>query len=265
MAILHITFSLSTRGSLKQAIRQNHLQREESVICVNDIFSIGPLTTVEERQDWLNTNILKDEDERELFMDIQKEWKKKIESIPCDVDVWIWYGQNAHEQIGLRYVMSEFKNKCCMLFGIDTAAGLKRMEPLLEIRETGELSASYLMKLRTDAKRFSVEECNGFAKEWDELKQNQSTLRLWENGIVHTEESVFDALILGSAKRVFEQQGEEWLLPLHVIEEVNSYLTDYVSDAFIEKRIFELANEGYFELNGDITDVYSYKLKYSKK
>lgn len=50
MAILHITFSLSTQGSIKHAIRQNHLQREESVICINDNFSIGPLTSMEERK-----------------------------------------------------------------------------------------------------------------------------------------------------------------------------------------------------------------------
>ncbi len=50
MAILHITFSLSTQGSIKHAIRQNHLQRDESVICVNDVFSIGPLTDFEERK-----------------------------------------------------------------------------------------------------------------------------------------------------------------------------------------------------------------------
>ncbi len=50
MAILHITFSLSTQGSIKHAIRQNHLQREESVICINDVFSIGPLNNLEERK-----------------------------------------------------------------------------------------------------------------------------------------------------------------------------------------------------------------------
>lgn len=53
MAILHITFSLSTQGSIKHAIRQNHLQREESVICINDVFSIGPLNNLEERKNWL--------------------------------------------------------------------------------------------------------------------------------------------------------------------------------------------------------------------
>ena len=49
MAILHITFSLSTQGSIKHAIRQNHLQRDESVRRIDDLFSIGPLSSLEER------------------------------------------------------------------------------------------------------------------------------------------------------------------------------------------------------------------------
>ncbi|MGA3677103.1 hypothetical protein [Lysinibacillus agricola] len=39
MAILHITFSLSTQGAIKNVIRQNHLQRDESVLGIDDIFS----------------------------------------------------------------------------------------------------------------------------------------------------------------------------------------------------------------------------------
>jgi len=66
MAILHITFSLSTQGSIKHAIRQHHLQRDESVLCVNDVFSIGPLTSLESRKNWLDTNIFRDIEERQL-------------------------------------------------------------------------------------------------------------------------------------------------------------------------------------------------------
>ena len=265
MAILHITFSLSTQGSLKQAIRQKKLQREESVICVNDIFSIGPLAHLEERQKWLHTYILKDEDERELFKDMHKDWQNKIKGVPCDVDVWVWYSQNAHEEIGLRFVMNELANKCSMVFGIDATEGLKRIQPNCKIRHTGELPANSLMKLRADAKRFSVEEGNKLAKEWQALQQNPSTLRIWENGIVHVEENTFDEVILNGAKRVHESEGNEWLLPARVIGEAVGHLFDYVEDAFIEKRIFALAKQGQFEIDGDPTDMYSYKLKYNGK
>lgn len=262
MAILHITFSLSTQGSLKQAIRQKKLQREESVICVNDIFSIGPLANLEERQKWLHTHILKDEDERELVEDMQKDWQNKIKGVPCDVDIWIWYSQNAHEEIGLRFVMSEFSNKCSMVFGIDATENLKRLQPNSTIRHTGELPANSLMKLRADAKRFSVEEEQRLAKEWHALQQNPSTLRIWENGIAHVEENTFDEVIIDGAKRVHESEGYEWLLPARVIGEAVGHLDDYVGDAFIEKRIFALATQGKFEIDGETTDMYSYKVKY---
>ena len=263
MAILHITFSLSTQGSLKRAIRQHQLQREESVICINDFFSVGPLTNVEERNTWLNTYILKDADERELYEDMQKDWTKKIQGVPCDVDVWIWYSQNTHEEMGLRFVMREFAHKCSMIFGIDAAEGLKRIQPNLEIRHTGELPADTLMQLRANAKRFSVEACNRLAKEWDELKQNPSTLRTWQNGIVHVEESAYDEVILEGAKRIQAKSGEEWLLPVHVIGQTYGEIADYISEDFMEKRIFALTKQGLFAIDGETTDLHSYKLKYT--
>lgn len=262
MAILHITFSLSTQGSLKRAIRQKQLQREESVICVNDCFSIGPLTNAKERNTWLNTYILKDEDERELYTDMQKEWAKKIQGIPCNVDVWIWYSQNTHEEIGLRFVMNEFVNKCNMVFGIDATKGLKRMQQNAKIRHTGELSADILMRLRADAVRFTVEEENQLANEWHTLLKNPSTLRIWQDGIEHVEETTFDEKILDGVQRALELEGSDWLAPTRVIGEVVGRLPEYVEDAFIEKRIFSLAKEGLFEIDGDPSDIYTYKLKY---
>ena len=231
MAILHITFSLSTQGGLKQAIRQKKLQREESVICVNDIFSVGPLTSVEERNTWLNTYILKDADERELYEDMQKDWAKKIQGVPCNVDVWIWYSQNTHEEIGLRFVMNEFAKKCSMVFGIDATEGLKRIQSNMEIRHTGELPANTLMKLRADAKRFSVEEVIGLAKEWQAFQQNPSTLRIWQDGIIHADESAFDAVILECVKRVHAATGEELLSPARIIGETYGSIDDYISES----------------------------------
>lgn len=262
MAILHITFSLSTQGGLKLALRQNKLQREESVICVNDIFSIGPLTNPEERKNWLNTHILKDVDERELFEEMQTNWANKIQGIPCDVDVWVWYSQNTHEEIGLRFVMSEFANKCSMVFGIDATEGLKRIHSNMKIRHTGELSANTLMKLRADAKRFSLEEENRLAKEWRALQQNPSTLRIWQDGIIHADESAFDAVIIECAKRVHAAKGEEWISPAQIIGETFGSIDDYISDTFMEKRIFNLAKQGHFEIDGDPTDINMYQVKY---
>ncbi|MFJ7666983.1 DUF1835 domain-containing protein [Lysinibacillus sp. NPDC097195] len=262
MAILHITFSLSTQGSIKHAIRQHHLQREEAVICVNDIFTIGPLTSLENRKKWLDTNIFRDIEERELYEDYHNIWKKSIAGIPCDTDVWIWYSQNSHEEIALRYVMSEFINKCSMVFGIDATEGLKRIQPDMSIRYTGELSSDMLMKLRPDAKRFTIEECRRLAKEWEVLKQNSSTLRVWEHTIVHTEESEYDAVIIECAKDLQANNKELWLSPGTVVGQTINKINDYISEAFIEYRLFTLAEQGLFELSGDTTDMFSYEIKY---
>ena len=265
MAILHITFSLSTQGSIKHAIRQHHLQHQESVLCVNDDFSIGPLTNLEHRKNWLNTNIFRDVEERQLYEDIYNIWTKSIAGISCDTDVWIWYSQNTHEEIALRYVMSEFISKCSMVFGIDATTGLKRIQPDMSVRYTGELSADMLMKLRPDAKRFTMEECRRLAKEWEELKQNPSTLRVWDNNIVHAGETLFDATIVNCAKGLQANNKELWLSPADVIGQTITKIDGFLSEAFLEYRLFTLAKQGLFEISGDTTDMFSYELKYIGK
>ncbi|MGE7674795.1 DUF3658 domain-containing protein [Lysinibacillus sp. NPDC094403] len=265
MAILHITFSLSTQGSIKHAIRQHHLQRDESVLSVNEIFSIGPLSSSEERKSWLKANIFRDSEERELNEDLHKEWKKKIAGLPCDVDVWVWYSQSTHEEIGLRYVMSELINRCSMVYGIDATDGLKRVQPNMMIRQTGELSSDLLMKLRSEAKRFSIDECQQLAKEWEELKQNPSTLRVWKNGIEHVAEEALDPIIMECAERAHAELNEEWLLPMRIIGETIGTIDDYLSEEFVENRLMILAKKGLFEIDGDTTDMYSYHIKYIGK
>ncbi|MFJ7979786.1 DUF3658 domain-containing protein [Lysinibacillus xylanilyticus] len=265
MAILHITFSLSTQGSIKHAIRQHHLQQDESVLSVNEIFSIGPLSNEEERKSWLEAHIFRDNEERELYEDLQQAWKKKIAGLPCDVDVWVWYSQSTHEEIGLRFIMSELINKCSMVYGIDATEGLKRVEPNLRIRHTGELSSDLLMRLRSEAKRFSIDECQQLAKEWEELKQNPSTLRVWQDGIVHVAEDALDPIIMECAERAHTELNEEWLIPMRIIGETIGAIDDYLSEEFVEKRLMTLAKQGLFTIDGDTTDMYSYQLKYVEK
>ncbi len=262
MAILHITFSLATQGSMKLAIRQHLLQRNESVLSVHDDFSIGPLRSLEERIVWLNTHIIKDNEDQQLYVDMYESWKKKIAELPCVVDVWVWYSQNTHEQIGLRYVMSEFIHKCSMVYGIDATDGLKQIQPHLDIRHTGELSSDMLMKLRPYAKRFSVKECQQLAKEWEDLKEHASPLRLWKEGIVHVEEDALDTLIIAAVKDMHAQQNEEWLLLMPMINTINVAIDDYISDEFIMKRIMTIIEQGFFQIEGDLSDFHSCRVKY---
>ena len=178
------------------------------------------------------------------------------------MDVWVWYSQNTHEQIGLRYVMSEFIHKCSMVYGIDATDGLKQIQPHLDIRHTGELSSDMLMKLRPYAKRFSVQECQQLAKEWENLKEHSSPLRLWKEGIVHVEEDTLDAHIIAAVKNMHAQQKEEWLLLMPMISTIHIALDDYMSDEFIMKRIMIMIEQGLFQIEGDLSDFHSCRVKY---
>ncbi len=261
MAILHITFSLATQGSMKLAIRQHRLQRNESVLSVHDDLSIGPLQNFDERKTWLATHIL-DEDDQQLYDDMYENWKKKIANLPCDVDVWIWYSHNTHEQIGLRYVMSELIHKCSMVYGIEATEAMKSIQPNMDIRHTGELSSEMLMKLRPSAKRFSVQECQQLAKEWAHIIEQPGTLRLWKNErLHHVEEDAMDAYIIASAKNLHIQHNEEWLMPTHILAQTFETFVHYVGNDFVEYRLLTLVEQGVFAMKGDTSDIFSYQVK----
>ncbi|MEG0260598.1 MAG: DUF1835 domain-containing protein [Lysinibacillus sp.] len=262
MKIVHITFSLSAQGSLKLALRQNKLARDESVICVNDVFSVGPLTSIEEREKWLQTNLLKESNELALHKEMRLAWEKMLKIIPCNVDVWIWYGQNAHEQIGLRFAMSEFAKKCNMVFGVDTSVGLMRKGSAQVVKQTGEISPDYFLKLRAGAKLFTAEERTNLAQEWAVLQGNSSTLRVWRDGITHLDESEIDSIIMECAKRIAASNNDEQFLSTILVTDASDEIQDFVSEAYIEQRILRIAETGLFEILGDTADMYSYQLKY---
>ncbi|MEK5231658.1 DUF1835 domain-containing protein [Lysinibacillus sp. FSL K6-0232] len=262
MAILHITLSLATQGSMKLAIRQHHLQRSEAVLNIHDIFSIGPLENMEERKSWLASHIFREQEDQQLYDDLYANWQKKIANVPCDVDVWIWYSQNAHEQIGLRYVISEFVNKCNMVYGVDATEGLQRLQANTDIRYTGELSSEMLMRLRADAKRFSIPMCQRLAKEWEELKRYPSTLRLWDQGIVHVEENALDAMLLSAVQELHQQHQQEWIELMHIIGAAYDTFHDYISEEFLINRIMMLNKQGSLQVEGDLTDIHACRVKY---
>ncbi|WP_249651009.1 DUF3658 domain-containing protein, partial [Lysinibacillus sp. D4A3_S15] len=64
-------------------------------------------------------------------------------------------------------------------------------------------------------------ECQHLAKEWEDLKEHASPLRLWLEGIVHVEEDALDTPIIAAVKEMHAQHNEEWLLLLPMINTIN--------------------------------------------
>ena len=110
--MIHILFGASVSGSFKFALREMRLDKKEMAISIWDIFSIGPIRQLHEnngmrsRFEWIKEKISSEYDDD--YIDYTRKFErslKQLNSIPEGEHVTIWTSDNAHEQIGLQFVV----------------------------------------------------------------------------------------------------------------------------------------------------------------
>ena len=108
---VHIVSSESAAGSLRVG-----LERPKVVIGFPDSFSIGPLWKLDEkvgqrfRNEWLYEHINYEQDDYE-YENKFANTLREMEDIPGQVPIYIWYGNNADEQTGLRFLLFLLRDK----------------------------------------------------------------------------------------------------------------------------------------------------------
>ena len=111
--IVHIIFGEAASGSLKVALKQR--RKSDKVIDFSDQFAIGPITQLEtdtgvvQRTNWLKEHIHEDVWDPFFETVFEKRFRQsvqEIKDIPLNASIIIWCGDNAHEQTGLRFVMT---------------------------------------------------------------------------------------------------------------------------------------------------------------
>ena len=107
---VHIVSSESAAGSVRVA-----LAPPKHVIGFPDGFSIGPLWKLEEkrgqtfRNNWLFENI--NDGQEDVYQNKFTNTLREIEDISNHVPIYIWYGNNADEQCGLRFFLYLLRDK----------------------------------------------------------------------------------------------------------------------------------------------------------
>lgn len=113
---VHITSSESAAGSLRVG-----LEKPNTVIGFPDSFSIGPLWKLDEkvgqsfRKEWLFENINDDLGDYENDNEFSNTLRE-IEDIADHRPIYLWYGNNANEQIGLRFFLIYCKTRQMIFF-----------------------------------------------------------------------------------------------------------------------------------------------------
>lgn len=265
---VHIITSESTAGSLRVAIHG-----PKNVIGFPDAFSIGPLWKLDEktgqdaRKEWLFANINSGEaadDYANKFRDALLQ----IDDTPQDVPIYLWFGDNAEEQTGLRfylYLLRENKNEIFLLnttqlykkyFADDGSASF----------HTGLLDAKILKQFfeeEKDIKALTEEQRIDYLEQWNVLSETTDVLRIWKDGrIASAPEDHYDALILETVEKLQkEQRDNDYVLAAKVVGDIVAGVNEYIVYFFLEYRLRQLVDKGALEIKGITKSMRDYRVK----
>ncbi|KQL18445.1 hypothetical protein AN957_07580 [Cytobacillus solani] len=267
---VHIVSSESAAGSLRVG-----LERPKVVIGFPDSFSIGPLWKLVEkagqtfRNQWLYEHINYEQDDFE-YENKFANTLREIEDIPRQVPIYIWYGNNADEQTGLRFLLFFLRDKTNDVFLMNSTELYERyIMPEVrgqKISHTGHIEPKDLRLLFEKGRKappISEQERMQLQEEWNSLAQTKEVLRLWMKGeIKGVKENHFDPLIINTIKMLHrKQEKRDFIKAGMVIGEILSGTNELINAFFLEYRIRNLIYSGLLELKGIPKSMRHYSVK----
>ncbi|MFJ8064590.1 DUF1835 domain-containing protein [Psychrobacillus sp. NPDC096426] len=266
---VHIVSSESAAGSIRVV-----LERPKIVIGFPDFLSIGPLGKLDEkigqnyRKDWLIENI---NFEQEVEYPIKfTNTLRELEDISYQVPIYIWYGNNASEQVCMRFLIYLLRHKTNEIFLINStdlyAKHITSRDKQQHIFDTSQIEPKDLKQL------FEINKTNNplikkervqLESEWEALAQTKEVLRIWSNGnIIGVPENHFDSLILHIIENLHEQLGNKDFIKIgRVLEELFVQMDEFVGIFFLEYRIRHLIYSGMLELKGIPKSLWNYSIR----
>ncbi|MBE5106609.1 DUF1835 domain-containing protein [Bacillus thuringiensis] len=269
---IHIVFDDSTAGCLKYMLNQEE-QLDESVVAFSEFFSIGPIQQLHtekgqlERKQWVINNLTSydcyfEEEYLPRFMETLEE----LQSIPIEIPITIWKADNAHEHVGLCFVMAQLREKRNIRVINTSEASRNILNQEYDIRGSGELpfeSLAIFKKSFAELSYITEEMRVKFEQEWDKLSNSTEFLRVWiDNKVDSVQEDYFDHFIIECAKKV--GADKKFIKAPRVIGEALGLVEQLVGDTFLEYRLKELIKDEVFEFIGSLEEMRFYSVKLRK-
>ena len=267
---VHIVSSESAAGSLRVG-----LERPKVVIGFPDSFSIGPLGKLDGkvgqtfRNEWLYEHINYENDDYE-YENKFANTLREIEDIPGQIPIYIWYGNNADEQTGLRFLLYLLRDKSNDVYLMNSTELYERyITPKVKgqrISHTGHIEPRdlrFLFEKNNKNQPLSEQERIQFHREWISLSQTKEVLRLWMNHeIIGVNENHYDPLIINTIEMLHhEQEKKDFIMTGMVIGEILSGMNGLINAFFLEYRIRHLIYSGVLELKGIPKSMRHYSVK----
>ncbi|KOS68984.1 hypothetical protein AEA09_10805 [Lysinibacillus contaminans] len=261
---VHIVSSESAAGSVRAA-----LAPPKQVIGFPDTFSIGPLWKLDEkigqasRNEWLVENINDEQDDYE-YQNKFANTLREIEDISGEVPIYIWYGDNVDEQVGLRFFLYVLRNKENDIFLVNTTELSTSKNEEQPIFHTSQMESKDLrLVFNNGSKPLTDQERLIFQKEWETLSKTEEVLRLWVNEeIIGVPENHYDTHIIRTVEKLHNEQiTKDFIKTGTVLGELVTQMDEIINIWFLEYRVRHLVYSGVLELKGIPKSMRHYSIK----
>jgi len=272
---VHIVFGDSVAGSLKYVIRQLGIENTNKMISFRDQFTIGPLWRFHEevgkahRAEWLKDHINNEVDDDD-YDTYHQRILEQIDHIPAEASIVIWSGNNAHEQIGLRYALYLLRNKQNDIFVFNAMEACERRfnpsDQHFKYLHTGEIPPEKLQKVfgEIENNRLIDSETKKLLEhEWVSLANHHHVLRIWDGEkIQNVDENYFDSYLLKTIEKLHaDRSNRDFIKAARVIGEALGNCDQHVIDIYLEYRLRELIYNQSLEIKGVPRSMRSYSVR----
>lgn len=274
---VHILFSMSDAGSMKVALSNAGYREASDVQCFLDLFSVGPLRKIHRTEGYLSREVWFEERFIRLHAHSQfndqhrlQNMVQTLNNIPEDKKISIWCGDNSHDQTGLRFVLHLLSNREQPLYMINASQVYRDIAeqygPEIQPLAVGHIPNEALqdiIKLTEEAPPLTSTQRKQYEQEWQTLSGCEEMLRVWLNGqVVSVPESYYDEAILSIAASLQKSADEDGYIKVGlIVGAAIEQWNQYISDAFIEYRLWTLISEGKLLFRGIPYAMYLYYVK----
>lgn len=287
---VHLMFGMEEQGILKAALHKAEIRHDHKVFSFNDWFAYGPLEQLQhpegetKRVTWLSERL--SNYERLYMYNPDHQTRKMVEilqALPDDTNLRIWHSNHAHDQIGVRFVLSLLSNRqinITLINPLQSVEGTLAADQGSSSKTTdtesvaisvvtpvslSELKAAdyipYLQQMN-DFPILTLEERAVLEKEWEQLSTNPALFRIWEHGLIRCcSEDVLDEVLMEVITEQSSEYADQYVPASKVVSEVLLRKPTYsLRKDFLEYRLRSLIMEKQIRFKGAPGQLHRYRV-----
>lgn len=260
---IHIVFGDSAAGILKYFLGENETEFSGNLICFREDFAVGPICEIdtkdgfEKRMEWFKV-VFQKTGQIEWFEEYSRGVRdsyERIGSILKGSKIVVWHGENASDQVGLRYVCSLLDENDMYEIEVSKAYTVSRGEHGYIPISLAEIAPEDIGGIISQVRKLESEKHSRLKAEWESLRESEENLRILSGEkIFEVNEEYYDDEILSSCTFNFKKAAR-------VIGRTMGNSDQMIGDLYVDYRLRRLIEDKKVEYRGNLQSMRDFEVR----